>query len=81
MKLQDLKAMSPKQREAAIANLARASMGPANGQMGPLHARLRELEVRYEMSTQEMLALARKGELRDTADFSRWKVLARGLGG
>lgn len=81
MKLQDLKTMTPEQRKAAIADLAHASMGPANGQMGPLRARLRELEVQYEMSTKEMLAKASKGELWDSADFSRWKILARSLGG
>lgn len=40
---------------------------------------LREFEVRYEMTTAEMLARKAAGDWRDTAEMARWAVLAEGL--
>jgi hypothetical protein len=44
-----------------------------------MEAEIRELEVRYEMTSETMRARVRRGEL-DTADTARWLVLLDALG-
>jgi hypothetical protein len=45
--------------------------------MKAIDDRIRELEVRYEMSSEEMRAGFKAGTVRDTADISRWLILLR----
>jgi len=71
--LSKFRAMSDEERARALEDLASS---PPNG--AALDVEIRELEVRYEMTSHVMLA--RRGELPDTADYSRWLVLLAARG-
>ncbi len=80
MKLQAFAKMSADEKRDAVADIAAASMGPPNGQMEPINAKLAAFEARYEMTTTEMIASFKAGKLADTADIAQWLVLARARG-
>lgn len=81
MKLRTLAEMSPQKKREAVASLVSASMGPANGQMTNVQARLAEFEKKYGMSTDDMVAAFRAGQLDDTADVAQWLVFSKARGG
>lgn len=68
-------AMSAAERAVALDELASSAPNGVH-----LDAEIRELEVRYEMTSATMLACWRRGELRDTADMSAWLVLLSARG-
>ena len=73
--LSKLAAMPPEERAGALSTLT----GAPNGGVAVVERQIRELERRYEMSSDTMRERVRRGEI-DTADTSRWLVLlvARG---
>ena len=73
MLLRDLAAQTPEQR----AEWVKKVRGPANGQMSSLDLKIKVLEDQYGMSTADMKAAFKRGDLEDTADIARWLVLAR----
>lgn len=81
MKLRTLAEMSPQKKRETVASLVSASMGPPNGQMTNVQARLAEFEKKYGMSTDAMVAAFRAGRLDDTADVAQWLVFSKARGG
>ncbi len=75
LKLSELATMTKPQREAALADLVRAAKEPRNGEARVLDERIHEFEVRYEMTSEQMLERLAAGELHDTADIVRWTML------
>lgn len=73
--LSDLAKMTKAEKKAALADLARAAMAPRDGQAHELDHRIREFEIRYEMTSEEMRRRSSEGRLPDTADTSLWFVL------
>lgn len=78
VKLSRLSHMTPGERDDAIRDLLDTSENAARRN---LDARIREYEVRYEMSTGDMLDRWRGGELRETAEIARWLLLASARNG
>jgi len=81
MKLKTLATMSPEKKRQAVASLVTASLGPPNGQLRDLDARLAVFEGKYRMTTAKMLAAFKAGELEDSADIAQWLVFAKVRGG
>jgi hypothetical protein len=81
MKLRALAALPPSQKRAAVASIVSASMGPANGQMASVDARLAVFEEKYGMTTKQMLVAFKSGRLEDTADIAQWIVFSKVRGG
>lgn len=77
VKLKDLANMPEGEQNEALTDLVRAAKAPRNGQAQVLDRRIREFEVRYEMSTDEMLDHFARGDIKDTADIAEWSILAR----
>jgi hypothetical protein len=81
MKLKTLASMPPEKKRQAVASLVTASLGPPNGQLKDLEARLAVFEGKYGMTTSEMLSAFRAGHLDDSADIAQWLVFAKVRGG
>ena len=77
MRLTSMSKLSAEERATAVAELGRRAAAPRNGQAKDIEARIRAFEVRYEMTSKEMRRRFASGELRDTADTSRWLMLLR----
>lgn len=77
LKLSELAEMDEQQREAALADLVREATAAPNGHQTNLDRRLRAFEMRYEMSSDDMVAGFKAGTVRDTADIAEWLMLVR----
>jgi hypothetical protein len=77
MKLAELSKMTESQRNSALEDLVRAAQAPPNGQLSALEAEIRDFEIRYEMTSDEMRAGFRAGNVRDTADIAKWLMLVQ----
>jgi len=75
LKLSDLAKLPKTERDAALGELVRAAKAPRNGQARALDDRIRAFEVRYEMTSEQMLQRLAAGQLQDTADVSKWTTL------
>lgn len=73
--LSDLAKMTRAEKDAALAELVRAAKSPRNGQSKALEGRIRALEIRYEMTSDEMRRRFANGRMSDTADISLWLIL------
>ena len=78
VRMSDMHAMTEAERRMTLNDLADAAMAPRTAaQAKALDARLAEFEVRYEMSSADMLRGLADGKVRDTADIAKWAILAR----
>jgi hypothetical protein len=75
MGLSDLRGMSPEERERRIASFIAERGEPANGEAKFLEDRIREFEVRYEMSSATMVERIRSHAMPETADICKWLML------
>ena len=73
MLLRELAAQTPEQRAEWVKKVRAAP----NGQATELDQDIRALEDQYGMSTADMKAAFKRGDLEDTADIAEWLVLAR----
>ncbi len=73
--LSDLSHMSESEREEQLSALVRAARQPSDAARSLLNSRIREFELRYEMSSETLLQKLRKGEVKETADIARWLFL------
>lgn len=81
MKLNEYARLTPEKQADFRKEWVAVSKKPPNGQLSAVEAKLRAFEHRYEMSTTEMRAKFKAGELMDTADISQWLILAKVRGG
>lgn len=72
VRLADLRALSPAERQEVLSRLADDAAGPANGLSAAAVARIREYERRYEMTTVVLLERLGRGEIRETAEIADW---------
>lgn len=72
LRLSDLARMSLTDSDQALASLVQAAKNDRNGQRAELDARVREFELRYEMSSDVMRERLRSGELDEAAEIVRW---------
>lgn len=75
LKMSDLAAMTEHEVGTVLLELEREATAPRNGQLAMLNARIRELETRYEMPSDEMLRRLEGGQIKETADIARWLYL------
>lgn len=72
VRLADLDAMTPKERDDVLARIVAEATGPANGHFAMAEARVRAFEQRYEMTSTKLLERLRTGEQRETAEIAQW---------
>lgn len=72
VKLSDLANMPMADSDRALGELVRSAKASRNGQRAVLDVRVREFEIRYEMSSDAMREQLRDGTLEETADIARW---------
>jgi len=72
VRLSELAAMTPGEFLVATAALVRGSHEAARHGDPTLARRIRGFEVRYEMSSHELLARLASGEQRETAEVAEW---------
>ncbi len=80
IKLKALYEMSAQEREKTLSELVKGANLPRNGHPSRLDARIREFEVRFEMTSAELHERLRAGVLEETAEIAKWLFLldARG---
>jgi hypothetical protein len=76
IRLNDLAAMTPEEKEAALDALAAGMLAPDDGVTESIrNAQIRRFEERYERSSAEMVRALASGEMRETAEISEWLYL------
>jgi hypothetical protein len=71
VRLDEFAGMTPAEQAGTLTGLVRAAR-TREGTSSAAAARVRAFELRYEMSTAEMIRGYRSGELRETADIAEW---------
>lgn len=74
IRLSDLKNLSPRARDAALRDLARAAQASPNGALTQVEAQIRAFERRHEMSSATMRARLAAGALDETAEIASWLI-------
>ena len=78
--LKALSEMPVQEREKALSALVQRAKLPRNGQTAGLDARIREFEVRFEMTSAELHERLRAGDLKETAEIAKWLFLLEARG-
>ena len=68
----DLALMSTEEREVVLGRLVDSAAGPRNGQRAEIEARIRRFELRYEVSSAELLKELAAGKRKETAEIAEW---------
>jgi ribosomal protein S4 len=74
VRLSDLSNMDTKQRAGVLGALVKATRN-GSADYSVLNARIRKLEMRYEMSSAQMRERLQDGSLKETAEIARWLLL------
>ena len=79
--LSRLSRMTALERKRAIDEIIRQSVNPTSEELqeqrAALLARISQYEIRYEISSQQMLSDLRANRMRETADICSWVMLLR----
>jgi len=75
VRLADLQAMTPIEREQAVSRLAAEALGAPNGRAVAVAARIRGFEKQYEVSSDTLLSELRAGSRKETAEVAEWLFL------
>lgn len=75
IRLADLAALTPSEREIIVERLVKDAVGPINGSGAATIARIRAFEQRYEVSSDTLLEELRTGRRKETAEISEWLFL------
>ena len=76
VRLSDLSYMSESERNQELGKLVEVAKQNRNNGSDPLlNARIRQFEMRYEMSSDTMRERLRTGEIRETAEIAKWLFL------
>lgn len=75
LKFKDLAGMIPEERGAEYSTAARELRAPERSGLEALDARIREYELRYEISSEDLLEKLERGEMKETAEIARWLFL------
>ena len=80
IKLKALSEMTAQEREKTLRELAKGAILPRNGQTSRLDSRIREFEIRFEMTSSELREHLRTGNLKETAEIAKWLFLLEARG-
>lgn len=72
VKLSELANMPVEDSDRVLAELVRSAKTSRNGQRAVLDARIKEFEIRHEMSSKVMHRRLADGTLKETAEIARW---------
>lgn len=72
VRLSDLAHMPKADADKALGELVTSASGRRNGQAAALDARIRQFELQYEVTSDEMRERLATGELKETADIASW---------
>jgi hypothetical protein len=75
LKLSALEQMSEPQRNDALGRLVDGARAKPNGGLTALEMQVRVFETKYGMTSTVMRERVAKGELGESADFSKWLML------
>jgi hypothetical protein len=75
VKSSDLANMSEPERGQVLGALVNAALHETEAGDALLRERIREFELRYEMSSDEMRAEYSQGKVRETAEIAQWLFL------
>ncbi len=78
--LKALSEMPAQEREETLSELVKGAILPRNGETSRLDARIREFEVRFEMTSAELHEGLRTGDLKETAEIAKWLFLLEARG-
>jgi len=77
IRLADLAKLPREDRERRLNALARDAMAPRNGQAHELQSRISAFESRFKLTSADMLASLRSGDLKETEEIASWAMLLR----
>ena len=75
VKLADLANMPTQDSDRVLGDLVKSAKARRNGQRAILEARIREFEIRYEMTSDTLHERLRNGTFQETAEIARWLML------
>jgi hypothetical protein len=75
IKSSELASMSESEREQALTEMVYTALHNPNGSKQALQAQIRQLEIRYEMNSDEMRRGFAAGKVRETAEIAKWFFL------
>lgn len=79
IKSMELASMTIEERKQALAHLVDAARNDGDATRILLENEIREYELRYEMTSEEMRHELVSGRIKDTAEISRWIILLNTL--
>ena len=75
VKLADLANMPASDSDRVLNDLVKSAKAKRNGQRAVLDARIREFEIRYEITSEVLHERLGNGSMPETADIARWLML------
>jgi hypothetical protein len=72
VRLSALAHMPKADADKALGELVASASRPRNGQGAALDARIRQFELQYELTSDEMRQRLASGDLKETADIASW---------
>ena len=75
IKLSELAHLPNDDVEKILSELIDATKSRQNGGLQLLNARVKEYELRYEMTSEKFLQAISEGTVKETADFAKWLFL------
>lgn len=75
IKLSELSRMGTEERDQALTALTDAALRDGAESRAILQARVHQFEVRYEMTSDDMLRAVGDGRMSETADIAEWLFL------
>lgn len=75
LRLSDLANMSVEEKARELQRLTDAANNEPNGQRAVLDSRIRHYELRYEMTSAELLDRLSRNQIRETAEIADWLFL------
>lgn len=73
----DLRSLSRQERDRALVALMDEAAAPVNGRVLANKARIRSFELRYEMSSEQLLERLARNAYTETAEVSEWLFCLR----
>ena len=75
IRIMDLARFTETERQVLLQGIVDEARAGAPGTEAAIRRRIRDYEIRYEMKSAEMLRRFRAGEIRETAELTKWLFL------
>ncbi len=74
IRLSEFRRLNEAEKNAALRELAICSQGGTNGDLTLVDARIRALEVRYELTSDQMRSRVAEGLLHESSEIASWLI-------